>query len=581
MTQNNPLYIGLDLSTQQLKAAVINQNLQTLDIAKVEFEVDLPKYKTKKGVYQNGKEIVAPVAMWLDAIDLVFERLSQNKRVDMSHIQGISGACQQHGTVFWNDKAANLLNGLTQSNAHKTSLAEHLAESLAWKLSPNWQDHSTEEECQLFEATVGGKNQLAQLTGSKAHHRFSGPQILKVKRRMSTVYEATKRISLVSSFVASVLAGKLLNIERSDVCGMNLWDINTQGWNEDLLALLDSSSDKSDIKKKLGPIEMVNRPMASVSKYFVNKYGLNPDCRILPFTGDNSGTILSLPLEANDVIVSLGTSTTALVVTENYAPSSIYHIFNHPIDPKSYMGMLCYCNGSLAREMVRDQVNQKFKISDKSWDKFNEISMNGVPLGLSELENGAIEYKLGFYFPLGEIIPSVSPVTRRVVINNKDNHTSAVIENIKDGKWQIPTDDVVAILESQALSIRMRLRSMMTTTNKLPQRVYFVGGASNNDVICKIMARVLKPNEGSYKLDMADACVIGAASKAVHGCEIADTKDSSKQPSWNEFFKGRWNTELQIVEPWKSEDEQTNITYQSINWDNVLEQFELAEAQLK
>jgi len=30
------------------------------------------------------------------------------------------------------------------------------------------------------------------------------------------------------------------------------------------------------------------------------------------------------------------------------------HVLVNPIDPKSYMGMLCYKNGSLCREFIRN-----------------------------------------------------------------------------------------------------------------------------------------------------------------------------------------------------------------------------------
>jgi hypothetical protein len=42
--------------------------------------------------------------------------------------------------------------------------------------SPNWQDHSTQVECEEFENAVGGPEALASITGSRAHHVLSPPQ---------------------------------------------------------------------------------------------------------------------------------------------------------------------------------------------------------------------------------------------------------------------------------------------------------------------------------------------------------------------------------------------------------------------
>ena len=516
------LYLGLDLSTQQLKGIVVDSDLNQVEIANVEFEVDLPQYKTVKGVYANPKtkEVQAPVVMWLDALDLLFQRLKAKKSFDFDRIRGISGACQQHGSVFWNAQAPAALANLTKGS----SLCSQLKESFAWDVSPNWQDASTAKECAQFEAAVGGAEQLATITGSKAHRRFTGPQILRVQHQLPEVYAATDRVSLVSSFVASVLAGAYIDIDESDACGMNLWDISKKEFVPKILALF---GDTAKIAKIVGHINQDGKtPVARINPYFVQTYGFSPECAIVPFTGDNPGTILSLPLKPNDVIVSLGTSTTALVVTHNYAPSSLYHMFAHPVVPSAYMGMLCYCNGSLARERVRDEVNGE--TTSKTWDKFNAIAESYISSGKTLALD---EHKIGFYFPLNEIIPTVDACQVRLTW---DTTTGDAKVSSKSDKFTDVKEDVIGILESQALSIRYRLDGMLTSANHRPRRVYYVGGASQNPTICAALSRVLVPSAGSYRVaDMKDACAMGAAAKAVFGC------NDESGTSWEEFLEKR------------------------------------------
>ena len=143
-------------------------------------------------------------------------------------------------------------------------------------------------------------------------------------------YSKTSRISLVSSFLASIFLGKIAPIDIADVCGMNLFDIKTGRYNQELMALAAGSSDTRELESKLGGhvAEDGGGSLGNVSQYFVQRYGFSPSCTIAPFTGDNPSTILALPLHPLDAIVSLGTSTTFLMSTPRYKPDPAVHFMN-------------------------------------------------------------------------------------------------------------------------------------------------------------------------------------------------------------------------------------------------------------
>ncbi len=167
MASQSPLYIGFDLSTQQLKGLVVNSDLKVEYIAKFDFDADSTGFTIKKGVMTNEAEheVFAPVALWLQALDTVLESLRQ-QGLDFSRVKGISGAGQQHGSVYWSSDAEELLRKLDA----KRSLEEQLPSAFSHPYSPNWQDASTQKECDEFDAALGGPEELAQATGSKAHH---------------------------------------------------------------------------------------------------------------------------------------------------------------------------------------------------------------------------------------------------------------------------------------------------------------------------------------------------------------------------------------------------------------------------
>ncbi|KAF4554276.1 D-xylulose kinase A-like protein [Elsinoe fawcettii] len=539
MGSGGPLYIGFDLSTQQLKALVVDSDLKLQHEAKVSFDDDLSQYGIKKGVLTNPAEgeIFAPVAMWLDAIELVLSRL-RDAGCDFAHIKGLSGAGMQHGTVFWSLEAEKLLASLDGSKTLKDQLepsdqvdVRHGA--FSHPHSPNWQDASTQKQCDAFDAELGSPEELAKETGSKAHHRFSGPQIMRWREKYPYEWKKTSRISLVSSFITSVFLGKIAPIDIGDVCGMNLWHIDKGQWHEKLLKLAAGGQDSSDLKAKLGHVhEDGGIDLGTISPYFSKRFGFPSDCSIRPCTGDNPATILALPLRPSDAMVSLGTSTTFLMSTPMYKPDPSYHFMNHPTTAGLYMFMLCYKNGGLAREQIRDH------LPSKTWDEFNSTALSTSPLA-SDSSKG----RLGLFFPRPEIVPNVRAGQWRYEYDSVSDKLTPVSADPVES-------DARVIVESQMLSLRLRSQGLVAPQKSKegkdlpaqPRRVYLVGGASSNPAIARIAGDVLGGAEGVFKLDIGgNACALGAAYKAVWGCERRGGQ------SFEDFIGGRWDEDKFVV----------------------------------
>ncbi|KAI3394155.1 hypothetical protein diail_3165 [Diaporthe ilicicola] len=542
MSEEGPLYLGFDLSTQQLKAIVIQSDLQVLAEAKVDFDADFGKqYGLKKGVLVNDAEgeVFAPVAMWLEAIDLVLSRLRDNK-APLHRIRGVSGACQQHGSVYWNHDAERLLGAMDGSGP--ASLKDLLAGSLSHPYAPNWQDHSTQAQCDEFDAALGDKPRLADVTGSAAHHRFTGPQIMRLRKKLPDMYANTARISLVSSWLASIMLGAIAPLDIGDVGGMNLWDIRAGKWDEKLLLLTaGEQAGVAALRSKLGePRQDGGGSMGSVSAYFVNRYGFSPECQVVPFTGDNQGTILALPLRPLDAIVSLGTSSTFLMITPKYKPDPSYHFMSHPCTPDQYMFMLCYKNGGLARERVRDSLPPVAAGEPDRWANFNEAVLSTPPLDVRDA--AADRAKLGLYFYLPEIVPNIKAGTWRYTCSAADGSD---LREASGGGWPA-AKDARAIVESQALSMRLRSQNLVHAPDPArhpelpaqPRRIYLVGGGSLNPAIARVVGDVLGSAEGVYKLDVGgNACALGGAYKALWALERAGGE------TFDELIGKRWHEE--------------------------------------
>lgn len=128
------------------------------------------------------------------------------------------------------------------------------------------------------------------------------------------------RITLVSSWFASILTQKIQPLDESDACGMNLYDIEGRKWNEDLVRLTAGrSSDPEVLLAKLGKVEtdpgksettcfryhsgpgLLNscvpiQAIGSIGAWWQKRWGFGADCGVAPFTGDNPSTLLSFNL---------------------------------------------------------------------------------------------------------------------------------------------------------------------------------------------------------------------------------------------------------------------------------------------
>jgi len=313
---------------------------------------------------------------------------------------------------------------------------------------------------------------------------------------------------------------------------MNLWHIAKGQWHDQLIKLAAGDEGVVDLETKLGPVpEDGGGSFGNISNYYVKRYGFASDAQIIPCTGDNPATILALPLQPSDAMVSLGTSTTFLMSTPTWLPDPAYHFMNHPTTAGLYMFMLCYKNGGLAREQVRDAINGD---KSRSWDKFNASALNTRALAQ---DSSSSPMKMGLFFPRPEIVPNVKAGQWRYEYDAGSNKITRLDTTPAD-------TDARTIIESQFLSLRLRAASLVSshklpngkTLPPQPRRVYLVGGGSANPAIAQLAGEVLGGVEGVFKLDIGgNACALGAAYKACWGCE------RSPGENFEDLIKKRWD----------------------------------------
>lgn len=268
--------------------------------------------------------------MWIKALDIIIDRLVVNG-ADLNKVSAICGSAQQHGSVYWSSHGIKTLTDLDADKFLHTQLDET---AFTLPKTPIWMDGSTEKQCIEMEEAIGGRDQMVEFTGSKCYPRFTGPQIRKVYQTMSDCYENTERISLVSSFLASIFVNAIAPIDHTDGSGMNLLDINTLQWSEPCL-----NACAPDLEEKLGQPVPCNSVIGDIGSFFVQRYSFDPHCKVIAFTGDNASAISGMLITHNWLAMSLGTSDTIMMTLDEPAKLEEGHIFVHPTE-KGFMGML-------------------------------------------------------------------------------------------------------------------------------------------------------------------------------------------------------------------------------------------------
>jgi len=304
MGKKQTLFLGVDSSTQSLKGIMIDTGKQVVTEALVNFDADMPEYNTSGGVHRHkdALTVTSPPMMWIRALDLLLERL-QAAGADFSAIAALSGSGQQHGTVYLKEGAEKRLSAV---NPQKP-LHDQLDGIFSVQDSPVWMDCSTSAECASLEAHMGGPQAVAAITGSRAYERFSGNQIAKIFRTNPEGYGATERIALVSSFMASLFVCRYAPIDLSDGSGMNLLNIRSRTWEEKAL-----NHAAPGLAGRLGDPRPSYEAAGLIGGYFVERYGFDPSCLVVNFSGDNPCSFAGLRLEeAGEAAISMGTNTFA------------------------------------------------------------------------------------------------------------------------------------------------------------------------------------------------------------------------------------------------------------------------------
>ncbi len=197
-------------------------------------------------------------------------------------------------------------------------------------------------------------------------------------------------------------------------------------------------------------------------------------------------------------MISLGTSDTFFTAIKSPTtdPEGCGHVFGNPAC--GFMSLICFTNGSLAREKVKEEC-------EISWNDFDNKSFEVTEPG----NNGNMILP---YF-VSENTPLV-PAAGIKLTGNEDFCNGSALLAVK----------VRAIVESQALTMKHHSEWI---SNKNPfSTIRITGGGSKSNGICQVVADVFQAEV--ERISITDSAVLGAAMR---------TSNADENRSWSELNK--------------------------------------------
>lgn len=503
-----PVALGFDLSTQSCKCvAVDSATLEIVLCSRVVYDEHFSSsYGVVDGVHRHdGAIVTTPTAMLIDALERCAREMAgllSSKGIALADVCALSGSAQQHATVFWR---------LSFSDDPHWSTLEDVKQSLSVQDSPVWMDHSTSEICRELSERLGGDAAVRRLTGSRPTERFSALQVAAVLRRSADARRLTCAVSLASSLATSLFTGRLCAVDRVDAAGTNAVDISTGTWAPSVMEALniprelfgDEPVDAASVAASLGASNLgasfwCASPPAGL--------GLPASLAIVPFSGDNPCAVVGMGLVSEgDILVSLGTSDTCMVVTSAAVSLALddvpfAHTFPHPLDATLRFHMLVYSNGDLSRRLVRD------RHCGGSWSTFS------LHLRETQRRPDLTTRAAGCYGGVEWAVDEISPPLRR-----PQRHGTLLFEG--DSTVVAFSDarcHARAAVESRAFFIQQHVQQLLSTSPDSRGKsgtLLLTGGAAANAEILQVYADVFQ--RPVFTLDVPDAAAYGAAVRAL------------------------------------------------------------------
>ena len=465
--------LGLDIGTSGTKTALFDENGETIKTATYGYELFQP---------QAGWAEQDPEDWWQASVKGIKDVIEKSN-IKASDIKGVGLSGQMHGLVMLDEN----------NNIIRKSII--------------WCDQRTEKECEYLTETIG-REKLIKITGNPAMTGFTLSKLLWVRSNEPENYKKIKKILLPKDYIRFKLTG-VFATEVSDASGMQMLDINTRNWSEELLNTLEIDKNiLADVYESVVVSGYVNKEAASLTR-------LEEGTPVVGGAGDQAAGAIGNGIVREGVISTvIGTSGVVFASTDTprFDKLGRVHTLCHAVPGKWHvMGVTQGAGLSLnwfkktfcGKEVERSQYSGR-----NIYDILTEKAAKSKPGA-----NGII------YLPylMGERTPHLDPNVKGAflgvsLINNHDDFVRSILEGVS-----FSLKNCLDIIEDMNVKI---------------EDIRISGGGAESEVWRKILADIFQYSLTTIKASEGPA--LGVAILAGVGAGIYN----SVEDACSKIFKG-------------------------------------------
>jgi len=301
------MFLGLDIGTSAVKAALVGDDGEVVAQASVPLAVSRP---------HPGWSEQDPDAWWA-ATAAAVDMLAAAEAAALAAVRGIGLSGQMHG--------ATLLG----------------ADDRPLRPAILWNDGRASAECAALEAACPRSRQIS---GNLAMPGFTAPKLLWVAAHEPAVFAATRTVLLPKDYVRLTLTGDKVS-DMSDASGTLWLDVGRRDWSDELLAA--TRLDRSHMPRLVEGSASSGRLRPELAA----RWGMTSPPVVAGGGGDNAASACGVgAVTAGSGFVSLGTSGVLFVATGRFAPNTAgaVHAFCHAVpDTWHQMGVILSAAASL------------------------------------------------------------------------------------------------------------------------------------------------------------------------------------------------------------------------------------------